>query len=548
MKSMSAGYSRHVLYANELFEIVQCHWSESDSSPVHTHGPSSCYTFFKSGVFENRTNTYIKADLTIHEAGQTLFIPAGSEHEIKCLSKTGETIHVYTPKISEAVQALNFKSSKLDDLKKNLDLDLESKSLRWNELVASVEKIRESSVTTSSPYFMNQLFSGVLPEMVLAEQVIAETRSTMATFEASPAMTLVEMEVVKKLGQLIGWDSRNAEGVSVPGGSAANFMAIHCARQKKFPEAKENGWPANLKAKIFVSEEAHYSFRKACVALGFGNQSVITVATNSQGQMLSSDLKSKIKLHSQENDVPLLVCATAGTTVFGAFDPIEEISEICQQNKIWLHVDAAWGGPALFSKKLKPYVQGIEKVDSVTFDAHKLFGAQLTCSYFLTQDPQILLQANDVSGADYLFHDGNEVIDRGRLSWQCGRKADSLSFWTIWKSNGTDKLGEFVDRLVTVRDETVKWIQTQERLTLLADPQFLNLCVQIKPPEIAKQNKEQLKTWSLHVREQLRDLNQAMVNYSTLKDGTTFLRLILANPQTDFAIVQNILKYSLAVT
>jgi glutamate/tyrosine decarboxylase-like PLP-dependent enzyme len=233
------------------------------------------------------------------------------------------------------------------------------------------------------------------------------------------------------------------------------------------------------------------------------------------------------------------VVATAGTTVLGAFDQITPVASICKKHGLWLHVDGAWGGPALFSKKLRHLVQGIELADSVTFDAHKLFGASLTSSFFLTKHSKILLEANDVSGGEYLFHSDDPALDRGKLSWQCGRKADAVSFWTIWKSLGTEGLGEFVDRLVTIREETLAWIRTQSRLELISDPEYLNICVRVAPPSGIVN-----RDWSKIVREQLKDQDKAMVNYSTDQNGS-FLRLILAHPYLDFDHVRQILIWAL---
>ncbi len=214
---------------------------------------------------------------------------------------------------------------------------------------------------------------------------------------------------------------------------------------------------------------------------------------------------------------------------------------MAQTHGLWLHVDAAWGGPALFSKKLRRLVHGIELADSVTFDAHKLLGASLTSSFFLTQHENILLEANDVSGGEYLFHADLPGLDRGRLSWQCGRGADAASFWTIWKSLGNDGFGEFVDRLVQIRQDTLEWMQGEKRLLLIADPEFLNICVRVLPPNATPD-----PNWSKRVREQLKNQNKAMVNFSTNTEGS-FLRLILAHPYLTSKHVQQILLWALAV-
>ena len=347
--------------------------------------------------------------------------------------------------------------------------------------------------------------------------------------------------MVRKLCELIGWNQEESDGVGVPGGSAANFMAIHCARQSKFPEAKEKGTDGK-KLKIFISSAAHYSMKKACAVLGMGTDALITVPADAHGKMSVSGLELAIKATRAKGEVALLVCATAGTTVLGAFDPIEEIATICEAENIWLHVDGAWGGPALFSTKARRLLRGIERADSFGFDAHKLFGASLTSSFFVHQHGDILLRANDVSDDGYLFHSEDSVLDRGRLSWQCGRGADALSFWTLWKNNGTEGLGAFVDRLFSVRSKCLTWIQDQPRLELIALPDFLNICVRVLHPFDSKQNAD----WSVKVREELKRENLAMVNFASNEAGT-FLRLILANPSIQFEHVEQILLKALEV-
>jgi glutamate/tyrosine decarboxylase-like PLP-dependent enzyme/quercetin dioxygenase-like cupin family protein len=540
-------YSRTTLYSSDYFEVVRCEWKKGDASPLHDHRWSQCSTFIEHGVFANRTVSGLNDSQKIFEPGQTIHVPPGAQHEMSCLSEAGSTLHVYTPRISDKPAPTVFSHPNADTLKKELSLGLDSNGISWAELIQSLAQLREKSVNTHSVYFMNQLFSGVLPEVLASENILAETRTTMATFEASPALSLVELELMKKLSELIGWHPDDADGVMVPGGSAANFMALHCARIRKKPELKKTGLFQSQPMRIFCSSEAHYSMQKACVALGFGTDSLVHISVDQQtGAMNTDELKKSIALCIEQSCLPLMVCATAGTTVKGAFDPIEDIAEICAEHQIWLHVDGAWGGPVIFSERHRALLKGLLKADSMTFDAHKLFGAGLTSSVFIAQDGRILLQANDVSGGEYLFHNGSEFIDRGRLSWQCGRRADALSFWTIWKSYGTNGLGQFVDRQMDLQSELTAWIRQQPRLRLIAEPEYLNICVQVLPP--AQNPESDTKKWSEYVRNSLKQKNQCLVNYSTECDGTTFLRLILAHPQLTLANLQQILQWALAIT
>lgn len=527
---------RRILHKNEFFEIVSIKWTVQSESLPHNHGWSQCMVLIEDGVFENCLDLGMKVETQVLKSGHVLNTPVGAKHSLKCLSDSGQTFHVYVPKIEVHQDHGQFKVPNLENLK--LDLNLNDPT-DIDQLRRIMTQIREHSISTNSPYFMNQLFSGILPQMLMAEELICTTKTTLATNEASPAFSNIEQEVIQSLGKIIGWPIGKRDGVTVPGGSFANFMAIHCARHNYASEIKLKGMVGH-KFKVYTSSEAHYSLKKACVVLGFGSENLASVPVDSFGKMIPQELQRMISRDKSLGFTPLIVVATAGTTVLGAFDPLIELSKICNSENIWLHVDGAWGGPALFSKTLRPLVNGIEQADSMTFDAHKLFGANLTCSFFLTKHFGILLNANDVSGADYLFHSEDEYLDRGKMSWQCGRRAEATSFWSIWKSMGTEGLGDFVDKLVAIREQTVTWIKTQPRLQLVASPEYLNICVRVVP-SIGQDPKD----WSKLVREELKEKNLAMVNYSINQDGA-FLRLILAHPFLEFSHVKEILEWALA--
>jgi glutamate/tyrosine decarboxylase-like PLP-dependent enzyme/quercetin dioxygenase-like cupin family protein len=527
-------YGRKVLFQTNAFEIVSIQWTDKSITPLHDHGWTQCLVLVEEGTFENIIDLGVKKEIQIVEAGQEFSTPIGSKHETRCKTSTGKTLHVYLPKIQAGEGSLRFSTPNAEEIKHELSL---SEPTSIGNLGKIISYLREKSISTHSPYFMNQLFSGVLPQMLMAEEFIAQTKTTLATYESGSVLSAVENKVVESLCELIGWKKNSNSGIAVPGGSAANFMAVHCARERLIPMAKKEGMDGR-QLKVFVSEEAHYSFKKACIVLGVGLDNLVTVPVDGKSRMRVDDLEDLFARHSSEKNIPLMVVATAGTTVFGAFDDIRALSQVCKRHNVWLHVDGAWGGPVLFSKKLRSLVDGIELADSVTFDAHKLLGANLTTSFFMTRHTEILQQANDVTDGDYIFH-SEEILDRGRLSWQCGRKGDAMSFWTIWKSLGTRGLGEFVDRLVGVRDEILPWIALQSRLELIATPDYLNICVRVLTPDGSKNFQ-----WSKTVRERLKENNLTLVNYASNGDGT-FLRLILAHPFLTFHHVRQILEWAL---
>lgn len=526
-------YQRTVLYRTDAFEVIAIDWTHASVSEMHDHGFSQCLVLVQAGLFENTVNLGFKTEIQVFEVGQVIQTPIGAKHKMRCLSDTGKTLHVYTPKITQSTFK-KFDSILSEGLTQSLHV---AEPIMLPQLREILNLIRQQSISTQSPYFMNQLFSGILPQMLMAEELLAQTKTTLATNEASPIFSKIEEEVIHSLCDLIGWDAEHRYGISVPGGSAANFMALHCARQEAQPELKNIGH-GGVQFKVYVSSEAHYSMKKACVVLGLGMEALALIPADEKGQMNAKLLSQAIEADQQKGFHPLMVCATAGTTVLGAFDPIMTIAKICKYKNIWLHVDAAWGGPALFNDKLRSFMQGIQDADSVTFDAHKLFGSHVTSSFFLTPHERILFDANDVSGGDYLFHENG--FDRGRLSWQCGRRAEALSFWAIWKSVGTKGLSSFVDRLLNIRHQLVEFIRTQPRLELIVNPEFFNVCVRVHPPNGTNLD------WSKKVRSTMIQDNQAMVNYSSNQNGT-FLRLILAHPFLETQHLIDILNVALEV-
>lgn len=529
---------REIIKETDAFEIVRINWTDKSATAKHDHGFSQCHVLIESGHFQNTFSFMGKIETQILHPGEVISTPLGVSHQLICLSNQGQTLHVYSPKISNSNPIHKFDSSISNELMRKLELNESFSLIDIQKLFSDIEN---QTISTESPYFMNQLFSGSIPHTFLAQKLASAKKTTLATREASPIFSKVEDEVVQSLGLLMGWNLEEIEGTFVPGGSASNFMALHCARQKKFPQFKTQGMNGQ-KFKIFTSSDSHYSVKKACVALGFGLDSLVEIKVDKLGKMDVSDLEYQIRLSIDQGTIPLLVCATAGTTVKGAFDPLENLSLVCQKYQVWLHVDAAWGGPALFSNQLKSLMSGSQFADSLTFDAHKLFGTHLTCSFFLNRHRGILIQANDVSGGEYLFHDDLEMVDLGKMSWQCGRGADAFEFWTLWKNMGTSGLGNYVDQFVEIRDELIHWILDQPRLCLINQPEYLNICVRVLPPN----SEHDSKTWSQYVRNCLKKCDIAMVNYFYDHDGF-YLRLILANPKIQIKHIKEILNSALEI-
>jgi glutamate/tyrosine decarboxylase-like PLP-dependent enzyme len=421
-----------------------------------------------------------------------------------------------------------------ENLKKILPL-LSENPISDDELVEELQTILDHSVRTIHPLFLNQLFGGIDFASWSGEIASTLLNPTMATFEIAPILTVIEKRLVKELLTLMGFE--NGEGIMVTGGSNSNLVAMLCARTDYNPGIRLSGLSHN-NFRVYVSAEAHYSFDKAANITGIGTQNLIQVPANAKGEMIPEELERIIAADIKEGFRPIMVGATAGTTVMGSFDPLDRIAEICENYKIWMHVDAAWGGGALFSRSARHLLKGIELADSVTFDAHKTLGAPMITSFFLTKNPGILRNTNRGGGTEYLFHEyDNSDWDTGTYSLQCGRRADALKVWMLWRHHGTQGLIDRTEHLLDLARFATKEIGENPRFKLIHS-HYLNVCFQVH----SHHDQENINSFTLKVRKELLKEGKAMVNYAQRPDGTIFFRLVFPNHLTQKSHVAELIK------
>lgn len=411
------------------------------------------------------------------------------------------------------------------ELLKRFDFTIDTLATPPEKLQLLITDYLENSVPTLHPHFMNQLFSGLRPWAIAGELLSLVTNTTMATYEASPVATIMEKTLVEYLASVVGW--KQHDGIMVTGGSNANLVGLLMARNKLHPSIKQCGSsPRPLVA--FVSEEAHYSFEKAFNVLGLGLNNLRSIHTTSSGQIDTTALESEIKKSKDNGEYPFFVAATAGTTVMGEFDPIDELAKITQKEKLWLHVDGAWGASVLLSQTHRKLMRGIEQADSLAWDTHKMLGTGLVSSFFLTRHSNGLRESHSGGGGDYIFHETNEASwDRGPSSLQCGRKTDAVKTWFAWKSLGKSGMNELVDQLMGLAQNAANLIKEYPEFELITQPTSLNVCFRVK----GYSNDNKL-LWHRSLREKLMKNGLGMVNIASRK-GDSFIRLIVSHPQQD---------------
>uniref|UniRef100_A0A8C4LR63 Cysteine sulfinic acid decarboxylase n=1 Tax=Equus asinus asinus TaxID=83772 RepID=A0A8C4LR63_EQUAS len=417
-----------------------------------------------------------------------------------------------------------------EELKQLLDLELRSHGESREQILERCRAVIRYSVKTCHPHFFNQLFSGLDPH-ALAGRIVTESLNTSQyTYEIAPVFVLMEEEVLKKLRALVGWSS--GDGVFCPGGVISLCFLSSWARAKL-----ERSCSA---PRILVFTQRLHALGRGAAVLGAAQdiQRVVRVTSGSWGKMIPEDLERQISLAKAEGAVPFLVTATSGTTVLGAFDPLEAIADVCQRHGLWLHVDAAWGGSVLLSQTHRHLLAGIQRADSVAWNPHKLLTAGLQCSALLLRDTSNLLKRCHGSQASYLFQQDkfyDVALDTGDKVVQCGRRVDCLKLWLMWKAQGGQGLEQRVDQAFALARYLVEELKKREGFELVMEPEFVNVCFWFVPPSLrGKQGSpdyaERLAKVAPVLKERMVKEGSMMVGYQPHGTRGNFFRMVVANP------------------
>uniref|UniRef100_G1U7N6 Glutamate decarboxylase 1 n=2 Tax=Oryctolagus cuniculus TaxID=9986 RepID=G1U7N6_RABIT len=421
----------------------------------------------------------------------------------------------------------------------NLNLSDHPESLE--QILVDCTDTLKYGVKTGHPRYFNQLSSGLDMIGLAGEWLTATANTNMFTYEIAPVFTSMEAILLKKMYEIIGWGEAEADGIFSPGGSISNLYGILVARYKLYPEIKTKGMAALPCIVLFVSEQGHYSVKKAAAVLGIGVHHVIEVKCDERGKMIPDELEKNVLQAKTKGQAPFCVIATAGSTVFGAFDPLHAIADVCEKHKLWMHVDAAWGGGLLLSRKYSYKLSGIERANSVTWNPHKLMGVPLQCSAILIREKGLLEACNQMQ-AGYLFQPDklyNVDFDTGDKSIQCGRHVDIFKLWLMWKAKGTCGFEEQINRYMELAKYFYKVLKEKDNFQLVfdAEPEFTNVCFWYLPPRLKYITKGLEREQELHkiapkIKARMTEEGTAMISYQPCGDKVNFFRMIFSNPAT----------------
>ena len=438
------------------------------------------------------------------------------------------------------------------------------------------EHLVAQSVHTAAPGFIGHMTSALPYFMLPLARLMTALNQNLVKVETSKAFTPMERQVLAMLHHLVyrqpddfypAWihDSQHALGAFCSGGTIANVTALWVARNRLFaPEGSfrgiaQEGLGAALKHRgvdgiaVLVSERGHYSFGKAADLLGLGRDNLVKVPTDSRNRIDLNALRSEVKRLKGKNILPLAIVGIAGTTETGNIDPLHELADYTAELGCHFHIDAAWGGPTLFSDRYRQLLSGIERGDSVTIDAHKQLYVPMGAGMVVFKDPTALSAIEH--HANYILRHGSK--DLGSHTLEGSRPGMAMlvhAGFSIIGRKGYELLIDMgIERARTfaalIRQHTDFQLTSEPELNILTYrycPAGVQQVLAKATPELRSAINGLLDQICMLLQKNQREAGKTFVSRTRLRtplydEELTVLRVVLANPLTTDEILEAIL-------
>ncbi|MBR9729549.1 pyridoxal-dependent aspartate 1-decarboxylase PanP [Shewanella intestini] len=438
------------------------------------------------------------------------------------------------------------------------------------------------SVHTAAPSFIGHMTSA-LPYFVLPlSKMMVGLNQNLVKIETSKAFTPLERQVLGMMHHLVYQQqpsfyqqlmhsASHSLGAFCSGGTVANITALWIARnrlfkaQGDFKGINQQGLHRALKhygyddIAILVSERGHYSLGKAADLLGIGRDNIISIPTDANNKVDVNMMRQKAAELTASNIRIMAIVGVAGTTETGNVDPLNELADLAQKIDCHFHVDAAWGGASLLSNKYRYLLNGIERADSVTIDAHKQMYVPMGAGMVLFKDPE--LAQSIVHHAEYILRIGSK--DLGSQTLEGSRPGMAmlvhaclqiigLDGYEILINNSLEKARYFAQR---IKDNPDFELVTEPELCLLTYrfvpaivQQKMALALSRNDQSALKQFNDKLERLTRFIQKHQREQGKSFVSRTRIKPAkyhrqvTTVFRVVLANPLTSEEILNQVLE------
>jgi len=407
----------------------------------------------------------------------------------------------------------------------------EINGLSREELLDDLKILMKGAYRPSHPGALGHLDPPALTSSIVGDLICAGINNNLLAEELSPSLSILERKLCSWFATRIGLPDGSG-GVAASGGTLSNLMALVIARQHAELHTNSN-------AVLLASDDAHVSLEKALSVMGLSNESLQKVDTDKNGMMSLDALYISLERIRSQGKKCFAVVATAGTTLRGAVDPIFEISKICKQENIWLHVDGAIGGVFSLSQKTSKLVKGISLADSISINPQKLLGIAKTSSLLIVSDRSKLSSAFS-TGLPYTEPSSDcDEYHGGEIGIQGTRPAEALKLWM-----GLRQLGQKgLEQLLLESIERREYLQSKidiNKFNIISGPLHL---LALSPKGLTK---SKVNEWSITTRKEL--LSKNFMLSRPIHNSIHYLKVVLGNPNTqlkDLDVLSELLNQSL---
>ena len=385
-----------------------------------------------------------------------------------------------------------------------------------DELLAwTIERMEHGVVHMNHPRYFGLFNPAANFPSQCADRIAGAFNPQLASSGSSPAPVEIEAHVIRAVAARAGLPQEST-GHFTTSGSEANYTALLCALTRAEPRFEAEGVRAFAgPVAMYTSRECQPAWFKIVHQAGVGRDALRLIDTDGHGRMDAGALARTVAEDRARGIVPVLISSTAGTTGAGMIDPLAECARIAREHGAWHHVDAAWGGAALASERLRRLLAGIELADSLTIDAHKWFATTMGCGMFITRDPQILSDTFKVAAA--FMPSSVTSLDPYLNTVQWSRRFLGLRLFLSLAAAGWAGYGEHVERAAEVA------ARVRERLVargwqVANDSQLAVLCVTPPPGyppvrEIVKRVLASGRAWVAVAKTEGRDVVRVCVTH-----------------------------------
>ncbi len=383
------------------------------------------------------------------------------------------------------------------------------------------ERATPTSFTNPGPGFMAYIPGGGLFESALADFIAGGINRYVTVWTAAPGLVQLEVNVIKWFCRMLGYSDR-AGGFLSSGGSLANFSAVFTARRERLPEDFLDGT-------IYVSDQVHHSVMRAATLAGFPVSAVRLVAADKERRIQTRKLEELIAADRANGRKPFLIVGSVGTTNTGAVDDLQALADVATRERLWLHLDAAYGGFFALTERGRNRMMGIERADSITLDPHKGLFLPYGTGCLLVRDAATLKRAHTVQ-ADYMppMQDSQELVDFCEISPELSRDYRGLRVWLPIKIHGLEAFRNALDEKLDLTEWAHQELRAIEGIEIAAAPQLSVVAFRLVLPEASDHEINQLN------RELIERINarKRVFLTETMLDGRFVIRICVLNFRT----------------